>query len=398
MSLFAAYSDVRVLDLTLNLAGPYATQILADMGADVIKVERPGRGDDTRNFHPRAQGESVVFHAVNRNKRGIVLDLKEPADIDRVRRLAATCDVVVESFRPGKADELGLGYEHFRAQDPSVVYCSVSAFGRGEAGRELPGYDPLIQAFTGIMSTIGHPGNPPSRVAASLIDLSTGMWAAIGIAAALAERKRTGRGQHVEATLVDTGYALVCHQISGYIATGELPGQQGSASPITAPYEAFRAADGWMMIAAGNNALFVRLCGALGLPELATDARFVAPHDRVLNRNELHGLLEEVTSSLTGEELTQRVRGAGVPIGPVNDIDEALAEPIVDERKLIAAAEGSKNADLRLVRFPLTSDGAFATRSRRGPLHGEHTEEVLAELADIELGRESDQQVDLDTV
>jgi crotonobetainyl-CoA:carnitine CoA-transferase CaiB-like acyl-CoA transferase len=398
MSLFAAYSNLRVLDLTLNLAGPYSTQILADLGADVIKVERPGRGDDTRNFHPKAQGESIVFHAVNRNKRSIVADLKDPSERERVMRLGATCDVVVESFRPGKADELGLGYEDFRAQDPSVVYCSVSAFGRGEAGRELPGYDPLIQAFCGIMSTTGHPGNPPTRVAASLIDLSTGMWAAMGIAAALADRRRTGKGQHVEATLVDSGYALMCHQLSGYVATGELPGQLGSGSPITAPYEAFRTADGWVMIAAGNNDLFGRLCASLDLAELADDDRFRAPHDRVVNRELLHSLLEQTTERRSSEEVTRHVRAAGVPIGPVNEIDQALEEDIVAERELMVPADGAQNPDLRLVRFPLTANGAHATRARRAPLLGEHTDEVLAELADIELGRESDQQIDLHTV
>src|SRR3954451_14176710 len=206
MSIYSAYEGVRVLDLTNNLAGPFGTQILADLGAEVIKVERPGVGDDTRNFHPKADGESVVFASVNRNKRSIVLDFKNPEDREVALRLGATCDVVVESFRPGTADKLGLGYEDFRALDERIVYCSVSAFGRGEAGKELPGYDPLIQAFCGIMSTTGHPGNPPTRVAASLIDLSTGMWAAIGMAGALAERARTGVGQHVEATLVDTGY------------------------------------------------------------------------------------------------------------------------------------------------------------------------------------------------
>jgi crotonobetainyl-CoA:carnitine CoA-transferase CaiB-like acyl-CoA transferase len=398
MSLFAAYNDTRVLDLTLNLAGPFSTQILADLGADVIKVERPERGDDTRNFHPRAQGESVVFHAVNRNKRSIVLDLKDPEDRRTALRIGATCDVVVESFRPGKADELGLGYEVFRAQDPSVVYCSVSAFGRGEAGSRLPGYDPLIQAFCGIMSTTGHPGNPPTRVAASLIDLSTGMWAAIGISAALVNRRRTGLGEHVEATLVDTGYTLMCHQLSGYLATGDLPGQLGSASPITAPYEAFRTADGWVMIAAGNNDLFGRLCGSLGLAELADDDRFRAPHDRVANRADLHRLLERTTEREPTDGLIDRIRAAGVPIGPVNDIDQALAEDIVTERSLMVPADGAENPDLRLVRFPVTADGRHATRNRRAPFLGEHSEKILTELADIELGRECDQQIDLHTV
>jgi crotonobetainyl-CoA:carnitine CoA-transferase CaiB-like acyl-CoA transferase len=395
MSIFGAFEGVRVLDLTNNLAGPFGTQILADLGADVIKVERPVVGDDTRNFHPKADGESVVFASVNRNKRSIVLDLKDPADRQVAVRLGATCDVIVESFRPGTADKLGLGYEDFRALDRSVVYCSVSAFGRGEAGKELPGYDPLIQAFCGVMSTTGHPGNPPTRVAASLIDLSTGMWAAIGISAALADRHRTGHGQHVEATLVDSGYTLMCHQLSGYRATGELPGQLGSGSPITAPYEAFRAADGWVMIAAGNNDLFGRLCRSLGLGELADDDRFRGAHDRVRNREELHALLEATVSRMPAQEAIATIRGAGVPIGPVNEIDQAVEEPIVEERELLIVPQESDNPDLRVVRLPLTSGGAPARRTRRAPALGEDGDALLAELEDIELSRTADQALDV---
>ena len=393
--MFSAYEGVRVLDLTLNLAGPFGTQILADLGADVIKVERPVVGDDTRNFHPKADGESVVFASVNRNKRSITLNLKDPGDRETALRLGATCDVVVESFRPGKADQLGLGYEDFRALDGRIIYCSVSAFGRGEAGKDLPGYDPLLQAYCGIMSTTGHPGDPPTRVAASLIDLSTGMWAAIGIGAALAARRRTGHGQHVEATLVDTAYTLMCHQLSGYLATGEVPGQLGSGSPITAPYEAFRAADGWVMIAAGNNDLFARLCRVLELDELIDDERFRAAHDRVANRGELHARLEATVCRHTVEEAIARVRAAGVPIGPVNAVDQAVKEPIVDERSLFIAPEGSGNPDLRVVRLPLTSNGRPAHRARRAPGLGEDTYAVLAELEDIEVSHHADQAVDV---
>jgi formyl-CoA transferase/CoA:oxalate CoA-transferase len=384
MSIYEAFRGVRVLDLTVNLAGPFATQILADLGADVVKVERPVVGDDTRNFHPKVDGESVVFASVNRNKRSIEFDFKDSEDRETVLRLGATCDVVVESFRPGKADELGLGYDDFRARNPPVIYCSVSAFGRGEAGKELPGYDPLIQAFCGIMSTTGHPGNPPTRVAASLIDLSTGMWASIGIAAALAERTRTGQGQYVEATLIDSGYTLMCHQLSGYLATGELPGQLGSASPITAPYEAFRAGDGWVMIAAGNNDLFKRLCAALALDHLVTDERFSTPRARVTNREALHELLEECTARVTAAEAIATVRKAGVPIGPVNEIDQATEEAIVAERSLLVTPDGSANTELRVVRFPVTSNGKPADRPRRAPELGEHGAAILAELDQIE--------------
>ena len=394
MTLFAAYDGVRILDLTLNLAGPFGTQILADLGADVIKVERPGVGDDTRNFHPKSGDHSVVFEAVNRNKRSIVLDLKDAEDRETVLRIGATCDVVVESLRPGKADELGLGYQDFRALDERIVYCSVSAFGREEEGRDLPGYDPLIQAFCGIMSTTGHPGNPPTRVAASLIDLTTGMWAAIGIAAALADRRRTGVGQHVEATLVDSGYTLMCHQLSGYLATGESPGQLGSGSPITAPYEAFQAADGWVMIAAGNDGLFARLCRCLDLAELIEDERFKSPKGRTENRAELHELLESAIRGDTVAETITRVRAAGVPTGPVNSVAQATEEPIVAARSLLVAPQGSDDPNLRVVRLPLTGNGQPARRNRRAPRLGEHSAAIRAELEEIEVSHGSDQGID----
>ncbi len=383
MTIFTAFDDIRVLDLTVNLAGPFATQILSDLGAEIIKVERPGRGDDSRSWMPRfANDDGVVFAAVNCNKRSIVLDLRSPADVETALKLGETCDVVVESFRPGKADEMGLGYAAFKERNESVVYCSVSAFGRGQAGSKLPGYDPLIQAFSGIMSMTGHPGNPPTRVAASLIDLSTGMWAALGVSTALAERYRTGAGQYLEATLVDTGYMLMCHQISGYFATGEVPGQYGSGSPINAPYEAFKTADGWVMIAAGNDRLFERLCSVLGVGDLATDERFSTTRGRTAPeyRNTLHELLEARTRMQTSEHWMEAVHAAGVPIGPVQRVDEAANHAIVAERELLVVPEGSDDPKMRLVRLPLTSGGENPPVLTAPPRLGEHTQEILAEL------------------
>jgi crotonobetainyl-CoA:carnitine CoA-transferase CaiB-like acyl-CoA transferase len=388
MSIFTAFDDVRVLDLTVNLAGPFATQILSDLGAEIIKVERPGRGDDSRSWMPRfANDDGVVFAAVNCNKRSIVLDLRSPEDIEKALKLGESCDVVVESFRPGKADEMGLGYEAFKARNDAIVYCSVSAFGRGEAGSTLPGYDPLIQAFSGIMSMTGHPGNPPTRVAASLIDLSTGMWAALGISTALAERHRTGAGQYLEATLVDTGYMLMCHQISGYFATGEVPGQYGSGSPINAPYEAFKTADGWVMIAAGNDRLFERLCDVLGVSELATDERFSSTRGRTSKeyRELLHELLEARTVTQTSDHWMEAVHAAGVPIGPVQRVDEAATHAIVAERELLVVPDGSEDPNMRLVRLPLTANGQNPPLFRAPPKLGEHTDEILAELGGLGL-------------
>jgi CoA:oxalate CoA-transferase len=381
VAIFSAFEGIRVLDLTVNLAGPFATQILGSLGADVIKVERPGRGDDSRHYWPAyANGESVVFATVNGSKRSTVYDLKDPEAVAEVIRLGATCDVVVESFRPGKADKMGIGYADFKAANESIIYCSISAYGNGPVGRPFPGYDPLIQAFVGIMAMTGHPGNPPTRVAASLIDRSTGMWAALGILAALADRERTGDGQYIEATLVDAGFMIMGHQIASYLATGEIPGKFGSSSPINAPYEAFQTGDGWVMIAAGNDSLFDKLCQVLEVPELLTDERFGTLRDRVENRDELHELLERPLLADTTATWLEKVHAAGVPIGPVNAVDQAVAHPIVEERGLLVGPVGNDDPAMQVVRLPLTANGENPPPLRAAPALGEHTEEVLAEV------------------
>ena len=378
MTLFKSLNDVRVLDLSLNMAGPTCGMILADLGADVIKVEHPERGDDTRSFPPSWDGKSVVFMACNRNKRSVGIDYKSEQGKAEALRLAASADVVIESFRPGTTDKLGLGYEDLKETNPQLIYCSISAFGRGEAGKGLPGYDPLIQAFSGIMASTGHPGQEPARVAASLIDLSTGLWAATGILAAINERVATGQGQLVEATLVDTGYALMCHQMAGFLANGTVPEPLGSASPITAPYEAFQTSDGWVMIAAGNDSLFHRLCDAIGRPELKTDDSFLKISDRTGNRRALHEQIEGVLLTDTAAAWIQKIGEAGVPIGPVNDVGDALAHPIAEERSTLQSTDDPGiPEDLRLVRMPLTSNGETAPAMRRPPELREHDDEVL---------------------
>ena len=226
MSVGASYSGLKVLELAAVIAGPFAGMVFADLGADVIKVENPRGGDDARRMPPQQRGESTLFMSMNRNKRSLVLDLKTTAGRDAVLKLAAQVDVVIESYKPGVSERLGIGYNEMRKHNPSLVYCSVSAFGESPAGRDLPGYDPLIQAFSGLMSMTGDASAPPARVAASVIDLSTGMWAAMGIMAALAHRTRTGEGRYVEATLIDSGYMLLCHQITSMLATGIVPGRE----------------------------------------------------------------------------------------------------------------------------------------------------------------------------
>lgn len=371
MPVESTYEGLRVLEFTTTIAGPFCGMVLGELGADVVKVERPGRGDDARAMPPHSGGVSAVFHAVNRNKRSLVLDVKDPDGRSAFLRLAEKADVVVQSFRPGAAEALGIGYAEVSARNPAVVYCSVSAFGTTGAAAGMPGYDPLLQAFSGLMSMTGEPEGQPVRVAASLIDLTTGMWAAMAVMAALTRRARTGRGELVEATLVDSAYTLLCHQIVGMHATGEVPGPLGSASPITAPYEVFGTADGWLMIAAGNDSLFVRLCHAIGAEHLVADERYATAAARVTHRDALHEAIERRLAGRNRDEWMTLLTAAGVPAGPVHDLDQAVSHPLVAERGLVVPAE---DGGLPHVRLPLTP-----VPGRTPPRHGEHSAEVLRE-------------------
>ncbi len=366
-----------MLDLSANFAGPLACQILGDLGADVVKVERPVTGEDTRSLPPFFDDESTVFRSVNRNKRSVVLDLKDPTARDAVLRLGRRADVVVESFRPGTADRLGVGYSAFREANASIIYCSISAFGAGPLGRELPGYDALIQAFTGMMALTGHPDRPPARAPTALVDLTTGLWATIAILAALSRRALSGAGEHVEAALVDSGFQLLSHQILGLLATGEAPTRTGSAGPSAAPYEAFRAADGWLMIAVANDALFTKLCGALGRRELSDDARFATVVARVANRDELHDIIEDQVQDAPVATWLNLFADAGVPAAPVHELQQAIEHPVTAERNTIVAPEGADRDQPPLIRLPI--DPADEARRRRPPRLGEHTAEVLRE-------------------
>ncbi|MBS1695601.1 MAG: CoA transferase [Actinobacteria bacterium] len=323
-------SGVRVLDLSRILAGPYLTMMLGDLGADVIKVERPG-GDDTRGWGPPfALGEATYFWSANRNKRSVVLDLHDPGDALIAADLAYSADIVVENFRPGVADRLGLGYEHLSASNPRVIYCSISAFGDSDAARDLAGYDLLVQAVGGLMSITGTEESGPIKAGVALVDVLAALHAGVGILAALRHREQTGEGQRVDVTMMQSLLASLANQATAFLGTGISPGRLGNQHPSIAPYQTLRAEDGQIALACGNDKQFRNLCGALSIPELADDPRFSTNTERVRYRGDLIPLLEAASTSLSIEELLGRMRRAGVPAGPVNSIGEAftLAEEL----------------------------------------------------------------------
>jgi formyl-CoA transferase/CoA:oxalate CoA-transferase len=377
----APLAGLLVADLTQNVAGPYCTQVLGDLGAQVVKVERPGRGDDARAWAPPYWGEeSAAFMAVNRNKRSLAVDLKAPEGRAIVVRLVARADVLVQSLRAGVIEELGLGWEHARAINPRLVYCSITAFGSEGPYRDRPGYDPLMQAYGGIMSLTGHPGGPPARVPVSIIDMGTGMWAVTAILAALRERDRTGRGTHLTTALFDTALAWITFQMANYLASGEVPGPQGSATQMIAPYEAFPARDAWVLIAAASDALFARCCQALGLDALPRDPRFASNPARVTNRAALFEAFAAATRTLPAQDLLARLQRARVPAAPILALDQVAVDPQTAASGMLIPVKHPRLPDYRAVGLPIRWDGERPGVARVPPLLGEHTAEVLGEL------------------
>ncbi|MFG2512341.1 CaiB/BaiF CoA transferase family protein [Streptomyces sp. NPDC048584] len=341
-----------VADFSRILAGPYATMLLADLGADVIKVEGP-KGDDTRTWLPPVRGDvSTYYLAVNRNKRSLVLDLKDDTDAALARELAARADVVIENFKPGGLDRYGLGHDAVRSANPRVIYASISAFG-SQADPLLPGYDLMVQAISGLMSLTGAPDGPPYRAGISVFDVMTGMHASIGILAALHHRDRTGEGQHVEVDLLSSALSGLVNHSSAHVAGGEVPHRMGNAHPSLFPYEPLPVADGELVVIAGNDGQFAKLCDVLGLPDLPADPRFARNQDRTAHRDQLRPLLVEALAGHTRNDLFRKLLAAGVPCAPINSIAEgvAFAEEI-GLHPVVQAGEGP--AAVPTVRHPIT--------------------------------------------
>lgn len=375
-----ALAGIRVLDLTRILSGPFATMVLADLGADVIKVENTAGGDDTRQWAPPYQGEQAAyFLSVNRNKRGIGLDLKSDAGRDIAHRIAATADVVVENFRPGTAERLGLGFDELFALNPRLVYASISGYGHTGPMAQEPGYDAIAQALSGVMSVTGPADGSPCRVGVSSADLGAGMWALIGILAALHAREQTGRGQHVDISLLDGQVAWLTYVAGGYFATGETPRRYGSAHPTIAPYQAFETADGHVMVAVGNDALWKRFAPTIGRPELTDDLRFATNPDRVRNRAELLPLVAESLARGTSAHWVDLLADAGVPAARINTVDQALAHPQTRARDMVVTMEHPTAGTLRMVGNPVKLSADPPEMRMPPPLLGQHTDEVLTE-------------------
>ncbi|MBL1093984.1 MULTISPECIES: CaiB/BaiF CoA transferase family protein [Streptomyces] len=375
-----ALTGIRVLDLSRILSGPLATMVLADLGAEVIKVEDTKDGDDTRQWGPPFQGtESAYFLAANRNKRGISVDLKTRQGRDFVLRLADRADVVVENFRPGTADRLGLGYRTLSPRNPRLVYASISGYGQTGPWATRPGYDAIAQAQSGMMSITGEPGGPPMRPGVATADIGAGMWAVIGILAALQARHTTGRGQHLDISLLDGQLAWLTYVAGGYLTTGTVPGPHGSAHPTIVPYQALTTADGHLMIAAGNDTLWQRLAHVLGLAPLAADPRFATNPDRVRHREHLIPLLEQALSRRTSTEWAQLLDEAGIPCAPITNVAQALASPQASARDMVTEIHHPTAGRLRTLASPLKLSDTPARIRTAPPLLGQHTDEVLTE-------------------
>ena len=373
-------AGIRVLDLTRALAGPFATMVLGDLGADVIKVEDVWHGDDTRRWGPPFQGDDAAyFLSINRNKRGLSVNVKTPEGRQIVQGLARVSDIMMENFRPGTAARLGLGYEELSQENPALIYASISGYGQTGPSAGLPGYDAVAQAVSGMMSVTGEADGEPVRSGTSLADVGAGMWALIGILAALHARQATGRGQLVDISLLDGQVAWLTYVAGKYFATGVTPGRYGSAHESVVPYQVFATADEPLMVAVGSDGLWRRFTAATGLDELTDDPRYATNPDRIQHRDTLIPAITQALAARGCAEWTDRLNAAGVPAGPVNTVPAALAQPQIAAREMVVELEHPLAGMLKMLGTPLKLSAQPASIRRPPPVLGQHTDEILAE-------------------
>jgi len=371
----------RILDLSRVLAGPYCTMMLGDLGAEVIKVERPGSGDDTRAWGPPfVGGESAYYLCANRNKKSITVNLKSEKGCEIIRQLAKISDVLIENYKVGELTELGLGYEVLKELNPGVVYCSITGYGQNGPDKDLPGYDFIIQGRGGVMSITGEPDGDPMKVGVAIVDITAGLYAANAIQAALLARARTGKGQAIDISLLDAQVAWLANVASSYLVSDKRPGRFGNAHPTIVPYQSFKASDGFFCLAVGNDGQWQKLCQVIGHEEWATEPRFATNPVRVQHREILIPLLQEVFVAKDIAFWLREIADGGIPCGPVQTLDEVFADPQVNVRDMIWSIPHPTAGEMRLVGSPLKlSETPVACRSHP-PLLGEHTEEVLTSL------------------
>ena len=374
--------DIKVIDFSQILAGPFCTMLLADMGADVVKIEKPNGGDDTRRYGPPfIEGESAAFLTLNRNKRSIVLDLKSEQGIAVVRRMLEDADVMIHNFRPGVVDRMGLAYEDVSALNPAIVYCTVSGFGTTGPYSSRAGFDLVAQGMSGLMSINGFPGAPPAKVGVPMADLNTGMFCAYGILTAYINRLTTGQGQHVDASLIESGIAYTLYESATYFATGEVAGPLGSAHRMIAPYQAFATQDGYINIGAANQNNWERMCRAVGREDLLDDDRFASNPERMVSIDALTPIMEETFRTQTTAHWVEVLENAGVPCGPIYNIEQVYADPHVQSRDMSVELEHPKSGSIRNIGVPVKLSDTPGSVRTPAPLLGQHSEEVLAQYS-----------------
>lgn len=373
-----ALSHIKVLDLSRVLAGPWASQMLADFGAEVIKIERPILGDDTRHWGPpfvnnNPEDLSAYFLCTNRGKQSVAIDLKTKEGLKSILKLASECDVLIENFKVGTTVQLGIDYESLKAINPKLVYCSITGFGHTGPYKDKPGYDFLVQAMGGLMSITGEPDGQPQKVGVALSDIMTGLYASNGILAALTERDKSGIGQHIDLSLLDVTIASLANQASSYLVSGDTPTRIGNAHPSIVPYQAFETADGHCIIAVGNNGQFEDFCQVLGIAETAHDSRFNNNHQRVINRDALTAIIQSVMITASSQHWLDLCSEKNVPAGPINSIEEALNDPQVIARKMRV----DFGDDIEVIGNPIKFSRTPISYSSKPPKLGEHTSSTL---------------------